>query len=386
MGLFDTLIGLTPMGMAAGKGPIAGLLGLSGKQGDFYKPGATPSLDQTGVRNMKNREAIRSSGGMSKLLEGYGTGKMSLTDALGGAEGLQGAATARGTAERDQRYKEHVNNMNAQREALKDEHGWDDNQFNEYVAQAWDQSEQGQAANTGEEAGSELRRSLATDPLTGSRLATDQVRDNAILGKLYGEGGALDRSNVEEQELAKRGFSLQPEDYEAYGQASGNVARMFGTQEQGLSQSLADRGLGAAPSGAAGVGFTGIQGNKMEHLAGLQRQIADNRMNMNLKRLNDTRDYMTKLGGMGENAIQNQYARNLSGVENAQGQDKEMADQLMSKYAGDISAYKGANEAGLASQEQKTQNKGQTLFEGLGRGLFKAAESAPSKLMSKAMG
>ena len=97
-----------------------------------------------------------------------------------------------------------------------------------------------------------LQDQLATDPLTGSQMATDQVRGGLLSGT-FGHGGTLDRTGAEEQRLASSGFSLQPEDHEAYGQASGNIARLFGAQGNALSQNLADRGLASAQIGRAHV-------------------------------------------------------------------------------------------------------------------------------------
>jgi len=123
---------------------------------------------------------------------------------------------------------------------------------------------------------------LAMSPVASQKFATEQVQNNPILGKLFGKGGAMDRADLEEQDLAKRGYSLKPEDYEAYGQASGDIARLFGQQEQNTAADLASRGLAAAPSGAAGVAYSGLQGNKNEQLAKAQTDIAQKRMQMNL--------------------------------------------------------------------------------------------------------
>ncbi len=140
-------------------------------------------------------------------------------------------------------------------------------------------------ADTGVEQ-DEFAKMVATDPLTGSRMATEQVQNNPILSQLFGKGGAMERTNAEEQRLASQGYKLQPEDYEAYGQASGNIAREYGAQEQNLAQSLADRGLASAPNGAAAIQFTGLAGNKNEQLARAQTQIADARMNNTMNRIN----------------------------------------------------------------------------------------------------
>jgi hypothetical protein len=165
------------------------------------------------------------------------------------------------------------------------------------------------------------------DPIKGSRTATNEVASNPILGQLFGEGGALSRTNKEEQDLASRGYSLKPEDFEAYGQGSDQIAREFGQQESGLAQALASRGLSG--SNAAGIAFANSAGNKMERLGQLQRQIANDRMKMNLERLGQTRQLLTQLGGQAQNAIGDQFNRQMEGANTQYGrvQDKAAAAQ-----------------------------------------------------------
>lgn len=175
---------------------------------------------------------------------------------------------------------------------------------------------------------------------------TQQLQNDAVLGKTFGHGGVLDQTVQQEQDLANRGFSLKPEDYEAYGQASGNIARMFGQQEQGLSQSLANRGL--SNSGAAAAGFSGLMGNKDEQLAGLQRQIANDRMNMNLQRLGQTQQFLSNLnqqGMQGENQMQQlgrQKAQDYNQVLN------NKANMAMGLLGG----FQGQQNEGLQQQQQ----------------------------------
>ncbi len=141
----------------------------------------------------------------------------------------------------------------------------------------------------------------------GQRGAAEAVQSNPLLKGLFGQGGQFEQAQQEASNLASQGYQLQPEDYTAYGQASGNIARMFGQQEQDLSQSLANRGLGMAPSGAAGASFTGLQGNKNEQLARAQTSIADARMKNTMDRLAQTRNYISSLGGQAQQAQNSQY-------------------------------------------------------------------------------
>jgi hypothetical protein len=138
--------------------------------------------------------------------------------------------------------------------------------------------------------GTDELNQLATGPLTGSLVAQQQAMNDSLLAGLYGKGGQMEGAEAEANRLQNQGYKLQPEDYEAYGQASGNVARMFGQQEQSLAQALASRGLAAGGSGAGTAQFTGLMGNKYEQLGQMQRQIADNRMQNTMQRLQQTRE------------------------------------------------------------------------------------------------
>jgi hypothetical protein len=159
------------------------------------------------------------------------------------------------------------------------------------------------------------REQLAIDPGTGTKYATSQVQENPLLASLFGKGGLQSRTDTEEQELASRGWSMKPEDYEAYGQASGNIARQSAQEEMNTAKQLAARGLGSSASGAAGAAFSGISGNKNERLAASQRDIADRRMQTNMQRLQQTRQLMQNLGAQAGTEIGNQYNRNLAGVQ-----------------------------------------------------------------------
>lgn len=228
----------------------------------------------------------------------------------------------------------------------------------------------------------EMRNALAIDPTTGSRMATDQVQNNAILGQLFGKGGSMEGARSEEKDLMSRGYSLQPEDHEAYGQASGNIARLFGQQENDLAQSLASRGLSQAGSGAALAGFAGLQGNKMEQLAASQRNIADSRMKNTMERLNSTRSYLSGLGQQGASAIQDQFGRQLAGVQQKQGAMSDAAAQTTNNNA-------MLNAGRQASLEDKRGAKGSTLLEGFGQGLYSSSANvgaAPGKFVSSAAG
>lgn len=212
----------------------------------------------------------------------------------------------------------------------------------------------------------------ALDPLQSSRIATQEVQSNPILSQLFGSGGTFGRTAEEEQGLASRGFSLQPEDHEAYGQMSGQLARDFDKSEQGLAQALANRGL--SQSGAANRAFTTSQGNKMEQLAGLQRKIANDRMQMNMQRLAQTRNFLSSLGQQGQNAIQDQYGRQMGSEKERFGQEQAKAD----------AGYRMLNGMAQQSNENLSQRQA-TKSGGLGgafsRGIMGGIEAAPTMAM-----
>lgn len=211
----------------------------------------------------------------------------------------------------------------------------------------------------------------ALDPLKSSQIATDQVQSNPLLAAMFGKDGTLARTGAEEQNLAERGFNLKPEDYEAYGQASDNLARQFGHSEQNLGQMLASRGLSQSPMAAQG--FSGLMGNKNEQLAQSQRKIADDRMNMNLQRLGQTRNFLATMGQQGANAIQQQYGRQLGSEQarfgelesqntaaetrlaNAQGQENEKLSQRLKtqEVAPWAKTLMGANQGAMSGAQSQ---------------------------------
>jgi len=224
-----------------------------------------------------------------------------------------------------------------------------------------------------------LQQALAYNPLGGQRLASDMVRNDPTLGLLFGKDGSMGRAAKEEQDLASRGFSLQPEDFEAYGQGSGNIARMFGQQEQSLAQALADRGLASGSNTAAGQQFAGLQGNKFEHLAQLQRQIADDRMARNQQRLSQTRDYLSNLGQQANTAQNTRFNQQMVGAGARQG-------ELESQRNFDLNKYQTQEQLRQAETESKKANENLSLMDAISGGLFQGVQSGIGKMTSSAIG
>lgn len=208
----------------------------------------------------------------------------------------------------------------------------------------------------------------ALDSLQSSRTATKEVQDNPILAGLFGKGGQLDQANSEATNLANTGYQLTPEDRTAYGQASGDIARQFDASEGNLAQALAARGM--TNSGAAAQGIMGSQGNKLEMLGQLQNQIAQNRMQTNMQRLAQTRNFISQLGAQGENAIQNQYGRQM-GSEQQKFNELQGQAGMGQHYLEDMANVASNNFA----QQQQTRQPG--LAEAFGTGLTSAFGAAP---------
>lgn len=189
----------------------------------------------------------------------------------------------------------------------------------------------------------------------GNQYAAQQVQNNPLLNGLFGEGGQLQQNEAEATRLQNQGFQLTPEDHEAYGQASGNIARLFGQQEGDLSQSLANRGLASAPSGAAGASFTGLQGNKNEQLANAQMNIANQRMQNTMQRLAQTQNFISSLGGQAQSAQAQQYG--------AQQQGANRQDQLNQQ---NFQNQKSIQDARQSQENQGFQQQQSTAGPGLG--------------------
>lgn len=179
-----------------------------------------------------------------------------------------------------------------------------------------------------------------TDPTISRQVAQSQALSSPSMAGMFGKGGQLEQAqgqygtasgNLAQDRQALMGrdqsYGLTDQDLAAYGQAAGNTTRMFGNQQSSLASALANRGLGAADSGTANQQFSNSFGNQMEQLAGLQSQIAQNRIqtaqglaqsrtNADLSQQAQAQQYGLGLSGLGQNAINAAQQGNLQ----AQGQ------------------------------------------------------------------
>ncbi len=222
----------------------------------------------------------------------------------------------------------------------------------------------------------EFMRQLATNPVTGGKLASYGVQNDPLLqGGLDTEKGQLqqgqslfgNQSGILDK-LQNQGYQLKPEDQSLYGQASGNIARQFGQQGNKASANLAMRGL--SNSGAAGATFSGLAGNQNEMLAQAQQQIMQQRFQNTMQQVGQQQQFMNQLnsqnnqmaGKYADTAGQYQgqeYNQNLAGIEN---QQKQSNDQ-----------FKNSSDWQSLNQNEGNEQFGQRQATGLGATIGQAA-------------
>lgn len=205
------------------------------------------------------------------------------------------------------------------------------------------------------------RSAMATDPILGSRLAAQEVQNNPLTRSLFGAGGLQSRLGDEEGQLNTQGWKLNDQDRTAYGQSASDIARLFGQQEGDLARSLRARGLGGNAGAAA---FSGLQGNKMEQLAQMQMQIANNRMENTRKRIEANRQLQRGLGQDAANMQQQQYGRQLSGADQYR---QSMLDR---------------GQIGAAQQQRQEDAFQDSVMGGLGKNLQATIQKAPQAAMA----
>lgn len=231
--------------------------------------------------------------------------------------------------------------------------------------------------STGVSSGSNM--ALVENALSGQRLASDQVANDQLNKGLYGQGGLQQQAVNQATNLQNSGYTLKPEDYDAYGQAAGNISRQSGAQEGALAQALANRGLGGAQSGAANQAFSNQYGNKFEQLGQMQQQIADTRMQRNQQMLNDARNYAAQLSNQGENAENATRGQNLAGI----GQQQ---NYLNASQNADTNAYKAQSDAQNQANQFNAAHAPQTLGDSLAGGLSQGVKAGVSVLAGGAPG
>lgn len=216
-----------------------------------------------------------------------------------------------------------------------------------------------------------LLRSEGMNSREGMNHASQYIKDNVLTSGVYGDGGLQSQLGEEGRQLADSGFQLQKGDREAYGQASGDISRLFGQQEQQATQNLARRGLASASSGAAGAAFSGLQGNKNEMLASAQMDIAQKRMVDTQNRLQQNRTMQQNLATQGNRMAGEQYQRTADA---RSGRISEL-NALEASKSGVMKDQKAAVKPGLFS----------TIGQGLQAGIGQLATQAPGMLATGGM-
>lgn len=211
----------------------------------------------------------------------------------------------------------------------------------------------------------------------GPQDASNEVMADPRLSQYFGQGwnninntvGAL---SGEERDQATNGFKLNEQDNTALGQASGNIARQFGQRDTALSQALAARGL--SRSGGAANAIANSQGTKGEQLAQIQQNIAQQRIQNNMQRLNSTRQFMSQMLG--------QQAQREGQYEGAMNDKNAFAQSKAQMGQGNL-AMQNAQANQQFEQNQQTSNSG--LMGAVRRGLLSGAETMSGAGLSQAM-
>lgn len=314
-----------------------------------------------GLQVLNARASAQTDPHIQKLLSDYGAGKISLQEALSGGNN--------GAEERNQAIQAKTQAALSKIKAADPNYTPDDKLMGFLQNNAGAEYDRENPAHDNTDYSSILREAITTDPILAQKYGQDELQNGALTKGYFGQGGMQDQLLKEQNDLSQKGFQLTPEDHEAYGQASGDIARMFGTQEQGAAQSLADRGLAAAPSGAAGAAFSGIQGNKSEQLARAQMDIADRRMQNTQQRLQTARTQAMQLGALGQNAMSNLYNRNLAGRQQNNSEAMGASGQQMAQTQAQQNQLNTAFEQ---QQETKGPSFGD-IMSSIGGGVLSAA-------------
>lgn len=201
--------------------------------------------------------------------------------------------------------------------------------------------------------------------------AQDEITNGSLTSGLFGQGGVQSQLQNEGNELASKGYQLNDQDREAYGQASGDISRQFGQQEQDASKMLARRGLGGGASGAAGATFSGLAGSKNEMLAKAQTDIAQKRMQDTTQRLQANRSMQQSLGmegqGLKNNMAQQRFDNKGNALKNAAGIES------------------GVNEQGRQANEDAIGHKSKNIGDAWAEGKYSGTKSGEADATSSWM-
>lgn len=210
-----------------------------------------------------------------------------------------------------------------------------------------------QDIDNGQGSMTDLINQAATNPLSGTRFATDQVQGNSLLqggldaikGQL-GTGQGLESKQTDIlNNLQSQGFNLTPNDQSLYGQAAGGIARQFGQQGNQAASDLASRGLASAPSGAAGALFSGLAGNQNEMLAKAQQDIMQQRFSNTQNQIQQQQSFINSLNNQNNSAAGNYAAQGANDIQQQYGRQLAGVGQYQQGLQGAAGAQTGANAA-----------------------------------------
>lgn len=364
---------------------------------------ALAQQNNPGLAALNAQQSATNNPGLQGLLSQYASGGIDLNSALSKAGSLPGQTIDPAASQRASINKslDDANNLANSQNPMERQVGQQLQGQLHGQLDALPQATQGGTAFNQQA----LSNAIATDPMAGSLYAKSQVMSDPTLKGLFGDNGMQGQAeqgyttagnNLGQDRNAMMGrdesYGLKDSDLAAYGQASGNIARQFGNQEQGLSQMLASRGLDQGPNGVAASKFSGLYGNKAEQLAGLQQNIAQQRINT-AKDLAQTRTNQdlqeqaqsgalaSQLGQLGQSSINNQFNRQLAGAENQTNQQLANANTNMSNQAMNQNAN---NEAFAQQQATKTPDFGTALGGAVAGGLGGALGSIGGALGGRA--
>lgn len=236
---------------------------------------------------------------------------------------------------------------------------------------------------------------LATSGQTGSKYATEQVQNNPLLSQgLQGMQGQLQTGQADQAQqqnilngLQNQGFNLTQGDHTLYGQEAGQIANQYGQQGNQMANSLASRGL--SNSGAAGAQFSGLAGSQNQQLANAQQQIAQQRFSNTQNQIAQQQNFIGSLNNQNnaaagnyntgaQNAVNQQYGRQLSGVQNQQGLFEAAAGNQTGANASNNQANMAAANFNVANTPM---NFGDYMSAGMGQGIQSGMGQATSSMM-----
>lgn len=332
--------------------------------------------------------------GTQGILGQYAQGGMSLQQALSSLNGLQGAGGQGGSVAANGVGS---NGLTAGQTGSVNAAGGLAGDTSGLSQHLGDQNLQNGTNNGGFDTSSQMRQGaidqLFTSPETAGLAAQSQVQGNSLYSGMFGPGGQLSQEtgNLAQDRQALSGndpsYGLQASDLAAYGQASNNIGRQAAQQNQGIAQSLAARGLGSSNNGSAIGSYAGAYGNQNEALAGLQQNIAQQRIQtaqgLATARNNSDMQQQQYLGNLANSAYNSQLSSNMQGAENNYNMNAGAAGAALNNQAG----QQNINNSTFAQQQQTAQpGLGQQIGSALGTGLSGGLSGVLSGGLTKALG